>query len=144
MPIHEYSSCKCLSLHSDSLHRTGSIEHVFIPLNLIRLYSYRHSLCISYIIVTVRTWYVSFCIQVPSVACNDKDGAVSDEDYKSLERPVTTTSAGAAVLPMHPNPSAAVGKQRHHEHHQIEFRKSVEGTGDRISRKSPSVQSDES
>ena len=79
---------------------------------------------------------------MPSVACNDKDGAVSDEDYKSLERPVTTTSAGATMPPVHPNPSAAVGEQRHHEHHQIEFQKSVEGTGDRISSKSPSVHSD--
>ena len=77
------------------------------------------------------------CIQVPSVACNDKDSAVSDEDYESIEQ--TTTSAGAAVLPMYPSQNAAVGEQRHHEHHQIEFQKSVEGSSDRISSKSPTV-----
>lgn len=67
------------------------------------------------------------------VACNDKEGTASDDEYKSMETTDATTNVGAGVLPKLATPSAAEGEERHHQHHEIEFRKSVKKSNIQIS-----------
>ena len=62
---------------------------------------------------------------MPLVACNDKEGTASDDEYKSMETTDTTTNVGAGVPPKSATPSTAEGEERHHQHHEIEFQKSV-------------------
>ena len=73
-------------------------------------------------------------VQVPSVACNDKDNTDSDEEYKSLEQPpVTTSRVSAGVPPKHASPSTAVPDERHQENRGRQFQKSVRGSNNQIS-----------
>ena len=67
------------------------------------------------------------------VACNDKEGAASDDEYKSMEATDATANVGTGVPPKHVTTSAAVGEERHHQHHETEFKKSVKTSNNQIS-----------
>ena len=67
------------------------------------------------------------------VACNDKEGAASDDEYKSMETADATTNVGAGVPPKLATPTAAEGEERHRQHHETEFKKSVKRSNIQIS-----------
>ena len=67
------------------------------------------------------------------VACNDKEGAASDDEYKSMETTDATTNVSAGVPSKRATPTAAEGEERHHQHHETEFNKSVKRSNIQIS-----------
>ena len=78
-------------------------------------------------------------VQVPSVACIDKDDA-SDEEYKSLEQPWVRVG-GASVPLKHGGPSTAEAEERHQQNHEIQFQKSVRGSNNQISGQTVKIES---
>ena len=58
------------------------------------------------------------------VACNYKEGAASDNEYKSMETTNATVNVSAGVPSKRATPTAAVGKERHHQHRETKFQRS--------------------
>ena len=54
------------------------------------------------------------------VACNDKEGAASDDEYNSMEATDATANVSAGVPPKHVTTFGTVGEERYHQHHETD------------------------